>query len=222
MKIKLVTVKCAMCKEESEQEVLTSNYILGKPDLDMKPAGSKASPAAEIQECPYCHYCNFDLTQFVEERYKNSKTPLTMWLADENIQYVIENETDDDARKSMIMAEQFMNNQDYDATRNMLLKAYWCTNLEEIKKQYRSDFIEVFERFSLENEITKYIQLADVSRQHSEFEKAESYISVAKILFKNLPIETSVENSRFFEECFDFEEELIKEKDIKRHNLSEY
>ena len=222
MKIKQVIVKCAMCKEESEQEVLMSNSIFGKPDLDMKPTGSKASPAAGIQECPFCHYCNFDLTQFIEERYKTAQAPLNLWLNDENISYVIENETDEDAKKCMIMAEQYMNNEDYDATRNMLLKAYWCTGDEEIKKQYRSDFIEVFERYSLENEITKYIQLADVSRQHSEFEKATKFLNTAKELYKNLPIETSVQTSTFFDECLDFEQELISEKDVKSHNLSEY
>ena len=222
MKIKLATVKCIMCKEESEQQILYSNSIFGKPDLDMRPSGSKASPAAGIQECPHCHYCNYDLTQYLEETYKTAKAPLTLWVSDENIRNIIENEPDDDARKCMIMAQQSMNNEDFDATRNMLIRAYWCTSFEDQKIQYRNDFIEVFEYYSIENEIKKYIQLSDVLRQAGEFEKAQNYLNTAKSIFKNLPIENSVESTTFFEECFDFEEELINDKDVKSHNLSEY
>lgn len=222
MKIKLENIKCVMCKEESEQQVLQSNIIMGKPDLDLRPAGSKSSPAAGIQECPYCHYCNYDLTKYIDNTYKNAKAPLSLWLGNENIQYIIENETDDDARKCMIMAEQYMNISDYESTRKMLIKAYWCSSNQEMKEQYRSDFIEVFETFLLENEIKKYIQLSDVSRQHSEFSKAQNYLETAKALYKNLPIETAIESSTFFDECFDFEQELIDEKNVESHNLSEY
>lgn len=222
MKMELRNIKCAMCERESEQTILLSNTILGKPDLDMRPAGSMASPAANIQECPYCHYCNFSIDDFIEERFKRTLNPLELWNADSEIQDIIESEPETDARKFRLMAQQFYNNTDYVSTQNYLVKAYWASSIKEHKDQYLQDALTLYEYTKLEDDIKKYIQLSDLNRQYGNLKNAKNLLETAKSLYKVLPEDTSTESYRFFEKCFDFEEYLISQKDLKPHNLSEY
>ncbi len=222
MKLDFVNVKCAICGEESEQAVLLSNTVLGKPDLDMKPNGSMSSLGEGIQECPFCHYCNYNIGEFNQERFKTTLEPLAIWNSDEDIQDIIENEPEEDARKFRIMAEIYYGNLDYNMTYAMLVKAYWCSNIEKNKNQYREDALNIFRYTLLEDEIKRYIQLSDISRQKQDFKSAKNYLEIAKKLYDDLPIDASAESTKLFEDSFDFEDELISSKDTNRHSLDEY
>lgn len=222
MKIETIVVKCAMCGNESEQNILMSNMTLGLPDLDMRPAGSMAPLSSGIQECPVCHYINFDISKFSQERFKNTLNPLDMWNADEAIQNIFFAEPDEDARKCRIMAEQLYENLDYNSAYQYLLKSYWTTSTPANKNQYLQDAFYVYKNDLIENEIKRFIQLSDLSRQSKEFEEAKNFLEAAKSLSKNLPEDVSAESTNFFEKCFDFEEDLIQIKDSETHNLSEY
>lgn len=222
MKIETIVVKCAMCGNESEQNVLKSNLTLGLPDLDMRPTGSMASLSSGIQECPVCHYINFDISQFCQDRFKTTPTPLDMWTADEDIQNIYFEEPDEDARKCRIMAELLYGNLDKDGAYQMMVRSFWTTSKAENKQQYLEDSLDIFRYDLIENEIKRYIQLSDLSRQNKSFAQARNFIEAAKSLMKNLPEDTSAETLNFFENCTDFEVELIEDKDYSTHNLSEY
>ncbi len=65
-KIITQTMRCAVCGQESVQQVPLSRYV---PDmgLDQKPIASKLSFALE---CPYCHYVAGNLSTTVTEQTK--------------------------------------------------------------------------------------------------------------------------------------------------------
>lgn len=222
MKMELKDIKCAMCEKESEQTILISNTVLGEPDLDLRPAGSMASPAAKIQECPYCHYSSFDITDFIEERFKKTLNPLELWNTDEQIQSIIDNEPEDDARKLRLVAQQYYNILDYVNAQKYLIQAFWASSLKDHKNQYLQDALSIYEYTELENDIKKYIQLSDLNRQYGDLKSAKNLLDTAKALYKVLPEDTSAESYSFFEKCFEFEEYLINQKDSNPHNLSEY
>ena len=63
MQVERLLKKCAICGKEDNYLELISNYIHGASDLDLKPNGSMASLGSEIQMCPNCGYCNYDIEE---------------------------------------------------------------------------------------------------------------------------------------------------------------
>ena len=57
-----ISVKCAVCGEESNQTVLASTNRFGSPDLDLRPPEMMRSTMRWwIQECPHCGYVSGSL-----------------------------------------------------------------------------------------------------------------------------------------------------------------
>lgn len=57
-KIKLLTVKCAHCGNCSEYMTIYSSSSFASKDLDTMPPMFERTLQYEMQECPYCHFCN--------------------------------------------------------------------------------------------------------------------------------------------------------------------
>lgn len=61
--IREVEIQCAVCGRGSEQVVLTSTNSFGSVDLDLRPPEMQRSTIHTwVQRCPYCGYCNMDLS----------------------------------------------------------------------------------------------------------------------------------------------------------------
>ena len=222
MKMEMKYVKCALCQKESDQLVVVSNMIVGEPDLDMRPAGSMSSSYAAIQECPFCHYCNYDITQFIQQKYMIALNPLEVWNDDDGIQTIIDNEDEEGPRKFLILAEQYYQEGEESLAQELLIKAYWSSTKKENKEVFLKRAMEIYETSKIEDEIKKYLQLADLNRQLGILNKALNFLQTAKSLYKNLPEDTSTESYNFFDRCFSAEDYLIAVKDINPHNLSEF
>lgn len=55
-------VECAYCGQKSKQIVVLSTNNFGGMDLDTRPGGmSRSMIGYQIQECPHCHYCNYNI-----------------------------------------------------------------------------------------------------------------------------------------------------------------
>ena len=55
--MKIMTVRCGVCRSESKQRVLTSTNAFGAPDLDLRPPEMQRSTMSMwLAECPVCGY----------------------------------------------------------------------------------------------------------------------------------------------------------------------
>src|SRR5712692_6889563 len=61
-----VECKCGVRGLTSQQDEIGSTYVIGSPDLDMRPPPLKrAFIHAWIQACPFCGYCSSDISKCV-------------------------------------------------------------------------------------------------------------------------------------------------------------
>ena len=63
------SVKCAVCRRTSVQEILLSSIAIGSPDLDFRPPVlERDTLELWLQQCPHCGYCAPDLKEKTQER----------------------------------------------------------------------------------------------------------------------------------------------------------
>lgn len=143
MDIIKVSKKCALCGKEEDYTKILSNFIFGNPNLDLKPNGSMADLGSEIDMCPHCGYCNFD----VEKPIKDGCRMFTLeeWEKDEEIQKIIKSDHSIALKKYLIMSilykRFYVGNE---TIYNMLIKASWVTESKEHAKELRESAIEFF------------------------------------------------------------------------------
>lgn len=212
MKIKEIKVKCANCGTESEQILTLSNFISGSPNLDLKPNGSMASISSKLQECPNCHYCNYDISHKVEG-YN--------WNENDEFKAIINNKKlSTDARKSMIMhfISDFVGKRS-DAYHWAVRTAWALDDMNENKmaNEYKMKALQVFSNDILENYLTTMTQASDIMRQVGEFEIASKFAGKVKEILK-LDVDSLTDNQKFQIKVLDFLKKLCDKKDSKSHN----
>lgn len=216
MQVERLLKKCAICGKEDEYFELISNYIHGASDLDLKPNGSMASLGSEIQMCPNCGYCNYDIEEHVQSRFKNVENPLELWQEYQDVQKIINSESNPALKKYLIMAEQYNGNLNHKNAYDMLIKASWVAESKEQNVEIKKEAIAIFLNELLPDIRTKLFQFADISRQCGYFEPAEEFVKAGELL-----IDEDFEDAKILTDIAKFEKELIKNKDDKTHNMSE-
>lgn len=62
-KFQMIQSGCAICGKVSQQNVILSVSSSGYMDLDTRPASPLRNHLSDlVQMCPYCHYCNTDIS----------------------------------------------------------------------------------------------------------------------------------------------------------------
>ena len=216
MQVERLIKKCAICGKEENYLELVSNYINGSPDLDLKENGSMASPGSEIQMCPSCGYCNYDIEKHIQNRFGYVDKPLELWQQYEAVQKIINSDFSPALKKYLIMAEQFGGNLQKEKQYNMLLRASWVAETKEQNVEIKKEAISIFLDDILPNIRTKLFQFADISRQCGYFEPAEEFVKAGELL-----IDEDFEDAQTLTKVASFEKQLIKQQDTNPHNMSE-
>lgn len=222
MKIQKWSIRCAVCGHESEQDIVMSHSSFGYPDFDMKPSGSMLKIGSNIQECPYCHYCNYDITTTIERRFTSNPK---LWMESECFKHFMESEETNPElfRRSEAVAMQYKNNGEYKKYYRELLNMFWIMedldkseiegDFEEDKKILRNHLIENYRDHILDEQLDQLLQYADILRMNSNFEEAQKVINSIELL--------SFRKSEDFSKIIEKEKEYIEDMDSERHNLSE-
>lgn len=216
MQVERLIKKCAICGKEDNYLELVSNYTNGLPDLDLRPRGSMASPGAEIQMCPNCGYCNYDIEEHVQSRFKNVKNPLELWQQYEQVQNILKQDINTTYKKYLIMAEQYRGNLEHEKSYNMTIKASWAAESKEHDIEIKKVAISVFLDEILPKIRSQLFQFADISRQCGYFEPAEEIVKAGELL-----IDVDYEDAKLLTRLAEYEKELITKKDTDTHNLTE-
>ncbi len=217
MKILKEKKSCAICGKEEEYLNLYSNFVRGVPDLDLKPNGSMASLGMEIQMCPHCGYCNYDISEAIQDRFENKRNnPLKLWKEYNGVQEILKSKKNESSKKYLVMAEQYRGNLQNDLAYNMLIKASWVADTEEEAKELMREALSIFEEDILPEIRGQLFQVADISRQCECFEQSKLILEACKNI-----IDKDHEDAKDLEKILKFETKLIKNKDSKRHNMSE-
>ena len=214
MEIERVKIKCAVCGKESEQMVVISNYVSGAPDLDLKPNGSMMGIGENVQECPYCHYCNYDISQAVQSRLELEDS-LKLWENDEDIQNIIKSDENPTVKKFLLLAELYRGNLEYEKALKALISASWVTS-DDKAKELRNQALSLYISNVIPRIRTKLLQMADIARQNEEYDVALSLVDALTNLLNKK--DCDYKELKSFAK---FEKKLIKEKDNQRHNSRE-
>lgn len=216
MEVDRLIKKCAICGKEEDYLELVSNYINGSPDLDLRPHGSMASPGAEIQMCPHCGYCNYDIEEHIQKRFEYTDKPLELWQSYEAVQKVLKTDYNQTLKKYLVMAEQYNGNLNHKKAYNMLINASWAAESKEQDVEIKKEAISIFLDEILPGIRSQLFQFADISRQCGYFEPAEEFVKAGELL-----IDEDFEDAQTLTKLAKFEKELIKNQDDKTHNMSE-
>lgn len=207
--------KCPICGKESEQTVFVANYISNSTSLDLRIAGATPSLGKEIQECPHCHYCAYQLDKPIDNRYNEIQNPLEYWK--ETSAGVLENTEDSTIRKYLLMAKQYSDSNNPESEYKMYLKASWAATDEDEANRLRYLALDTYMDKVLKKRITELIQFADTARQAGEFSVALETLSAIELLLDEDDIRTSG-----VKKAIKFERKLIENHDTFVHSLDEY
>lgn len=216
MKIEKTKLKCAVCGKQSNQEVVYSSHSFGaKQHLDCRYDNGQV--VAPIQECPYCHYANIDISR----ESKNAKQIYSCAKYQE-----ILNSNFDNKIKNYLKAA-LVNEKDKEALAAQLyLNATWCFEDENDKKnatKYRKlackNLIEIAEK---EDNGDIYIQCIDLLRKNKEFDKAYELLHKVRLDLTGVDVEYKLTDEYTdLLNIIKFEEKLIKNKDFADHLVEE-
>ena len=214
MKIINQEKKCAVCGEVNQYSEILSSHNFGYPDLDLKPASDNIGLG--IQECPNCHYCNYDISNTIERRFYNN---LELWNSDDDFKELksIEN---DRLRRVLIVAQQYKDNLDYyEAYKNFLAASWLCEKEEEINK-YQGEAMHLFFDKIFNNYIDDILQAVDIFRMNGGLDQASLLLRMLEELYKD---ETKFDEEDIFKKkIINAERQLISNGDTKRHNAGEF
>lgn len=217
MKTEQIEKKCAICdKTENYIEIYSMSSFVA-PNLDLKPNGSQANITMDIQMCPHCGYCNFDISSHIQDRFANPRNnKLELWNNYTKVQEILKGDKSEDVKKCLIMAEQYMGNLDYKDAYNMLIRASWCeTDINESKK-IKGEALDYYLEKILPSVRDGLLQVADTLRQAEGFETAQNFIDATKCI--------NFENSQgyqYVEKIINYEKNLIENKDSNEHSQNE-
>lgn len=208
MKIIKNIYKCGVCGVENEYIDYLSNFVNGYSDFDMKPVGSMMEIGANIMECPNCHYANYKIYNTIESRFANN---LDLWNRSSNFQEIIKNYSGN-LRKILLVAKQYENNMNYSDAYKLYIMASWVSD-DKNASRFRIEACQLFADKVLPNYKNNLLQIIDILRMESSFDDAIKVINSVK--------ELANESDEKFLKIIDAEIKFIKNKDSKRHNLSE-
>lgn len=217
MRIKRNEKTCAICGKKEQYLEILSYSTFAAPNLDLKPNDGLSNLASGIQMCPHCNYCNFDLSEHIQNRFANpNNDKLKLWNDYEEVQEIIRSDKNNDVKKCLIMAEQYKGNLQYKECFNMLICASWFeANVEESKK-IKGKALDYYLQKILHSIRDELLQIADTLRQAEGFESAQNFIDAADCLnFEN------VRDAQYVEKVINFEKNLIKNKDSNEHSQEE-
>ncbi len=243
MKIIEQKMRCAVCGHESEYSIIASMYSMGYSDFDFKPEYPSFNRGRSVMECENCHYSNYDISECVDPRFKNK---LGLWNQDSTIKYYME-KFDKTLRKFLIAGYMYESIGDYEKKFDLLMLAAWVSEdnamlledpnkkpedvinkygMEHDKEFYKAQAIQLKKdaiMVYIEKILPKYqrriMQIGDTLRQLEDFKDAESYFEVIKLIAEDNPKRENEYKETL--KIIDAENEFIKNKDSKRHNLGE-
>lgn len=208
MKVQKSLYKCGVCSIENEYLDYMSNFVRGYSDFDMKPVGSMMKIGANIMECPNCHYANYKIDITIESRLANN---LELWNTLSEFQKIIKNYSGA-LRKILLVAKQYENNMDYLNAYKTYIMASWVSN-DKNASNFRVKACQLFVDKILPNYNNNLLQIVDILRMEGSFDNAIKLIGAVKGI--------TDESDENLLKIIDAEIEFIKNKDLKRHNLSE-
>lgn len=199
-------IKCACCCKESEQTLLLSSSIFGGRDLDTRPSGfGRENLRYEIQECPFCHYCNIriDDTEGVFEK-----------IGDEQLVLAHDRSIPDTARRFLLSAMRWSDIGDLYLAGESYLKAAWVFDDEGDgcnAKLAREKAALHFEKFiDVSGDGDTAIMLVDVYRRSAAFDKALALLD-----------EIGDAEDDFLNAILNYERALAIAKDAACHTIGE-
>ncbi|MBE7075224.1 MAG: hypothetical protein E7376_04525 [Clostridiales bacterium] len=208
---------CIICGKEEEYSVLLSNFINGAPDLDLKPNGSMASLGMEIQQCPHCGYCNYDISETIQSRFAfKCNNPLELWQNYDEVQEILKSNKNEALKKYLVMAEQFKGDLNNKKAYQMLLKASWVADTKEQAKELMKEAYNLFVEEMLPDIRNQLFQVVDIARQIEYFDQSKAILDAC-----NNIIDENYEDAETLEKIVKYQTKLIENKDSQRHNLSE-
>ncbi len=217
MKIEKVSLKCAVCGQESVQDVYYSTNTIGaERHLDLRcDFGSVNIP---IQECPFCHYCDFDISEqsAVDEEFIKSQP----------YQEVLNSQVSDSVKKYLLSAMINERAGKQKSAALMYLGASWTfedAEDEENTKLYRKKALNLLIDIAFRDEDGDILlQCVDLLRKNGEFEKAQEYLDMLTVDL-NAQLEENKDNAQaqMVKKVMDFERNLILALDSKDYLMND-
>jgi len=168
MQKETVSVKCAMCGTESEQERIISKYTRdNEVYLDMRSSTYIKSSLESVQECPNCHYCYYDISKKIVE-FK--------WHENTEVKEIIDNKKlSDAARKAMLMHFVLNFIGETQSAYTWAFVSAWCLddcNLKKMADEYRIEAGGLYQENIMNKQLSQMIQVSDLLRQLKDFDSA--------------------------------------------------
>ena len=211
MKLINKIVECVLCGQTSDQSAVVGSSILDSMDLDTRPSETRRSALPYyVQECPYCHYCNPDISKREEGITRSSIE------ADNYVKLLKNSSINTDARKFILASYLYTSVNDIrNAALNYLYAAWMFDDLKEIENaiKARKKTATLLEKYLDETKDMNFtVILLDVYRRSNDFEKC--------IVFANELLSKGVAN-RFLDDVVKYEVSLAEKKDNTCHKVSE-
>lgn len=215
MKKERLELKCAICGEESMQTVTLSSGMLGVrmlTQLDLRVVserrglGDFMGLGDRVQECPHCHYVNYDIRKKLGITAEDLKS--------EKYQEVVNSEIDEVAKKFILNAILLDMLKQEKKAGMMYHHASWVfddLNDSENADKYRKEACERILKVALEEDDgDTALQCVDLLRRNGEFSRATE-------LLKKI----GVANIEEIDKVIAYEKELIKNEDRSIHYVEE-
>lgn len=205
-KIEVRSIKCAVCGKESEQRIVLSTNTIGTMDLDTRPAPqARYTIDCEVQECPYCHYCNSNIGIAV---------PGIKTLSKDYRILVESRETVSEVKKFILAAALQRESGNALMAGIYYLNAAWISDDREdscVARKYRKTAAENLLKY-LENNCDAAIgaMTVDVLRRAGKFDAAYSLL-----------IQINHKGDKIIDAVLAYQCKLISAKDETCHKLSE-
>ena len=204
-KIRTITVKCAHCGKESEQQIVLSSSSFGSMDLDTRPPMSAMTLQHEIQECPHCHFCN----NSIDNAENNPEL-----FSPEYEELSADNTISKDAKKFLMVAMLQAELGDSLRAGESYLKAAWVYddeyNNEAAIDARKKAAVYLRKHIDATDDGEVALMLVDVLRRAGDFKAATDIIALIG--------DTGVE---FYNNILEFEQSLINKNDVSCHNMGE-
>lgn len=204
-KIKTITVKCAHCGNESEQQIVLSSSSFGNMNLDTRPPMSAMTLRYEIQECPHCHFCNNSIAN-AENTPKLFSSEYEKLYADSSISK--------DAKKFLLAAMLQAEMGDNLRAGETYLKAAWVYDDEENNEAAvdarKKAALYLRKHVDATDDGEVALMLVDVLRRVGDFKVATDLIALI-----------GDTGDEFYNNILKFEQSLISKNDISCHNMGE-
>ena len=156
-------VKCPICKNDFEINLLMSTNTCGAPDLDLRPAEMQRSTMDTwVYECPHCGYVatDFDKTPEITQEFLQSDSYKTC----------------DSHEFNHPLAERFyrqylISNDNNEKFHSLLFCAWVCDDMDDVENAVlmRRKSLEYMDQLDFNDDLL--IQKADILRRSNQFDK---------------------------------------------------